>query len=46
MVTVAAWSGEKTLNSVLNSGKTAAETVELMKQMYGANCLYRAQIFK
>ena len=34
-MTVAAWSGERTLNSVLNSGRTAAETVELMRQVYG-----------
>ena len=26
-------------------GKTAAETVELMRQMYGDNCLSRVQIF-
>ena len=26
-------------------GKTAAETVELMRQVYGDNCLSRAQIF-
>ena len=45
MVTVAAaWSEERTLNSVLNSGKTAAETVELMRQVYGDNCLSRAHI--
>ena len=46
MVTVAAWSRERTLNPVLNSGKTAAETVELMRQLYGDNCLSRAQIFR
>ena len=46
MVTVAVWSGERTLNSVLNSGKTAAETVEMMRQVYGDNCLSRAQIFR
>jgi len=45
-VTVAAWSRERTLNSVLNSGKTAAETVEMMRQVYGDNCLSRAQIFR
>jgi len=33
MVTVAAWSRERTLNSVLNSGKL------VMKQVYGDNCL-------
>jgi len=27
-------------------GKTAAETVELMRQVYGDNCLSRAQIFR
>ena len=27
-------------------GKTAAETVELMRQVYGDNGLYRAQIFR
>jgi len=27
-------------------GKTAADTVELMRQMYGDNCLSRAQIFR
>ena len=27
-------------------GKTAAETVELMRQVYGNNCLSRAQIFR
>ena len=27
-------------------GKTAAETVELMRQVYGNNCLPRAQIFR
>jgi len=27
-------------------GKTAAETVELMRQIYGDNCLYRPQIFR
>jgi len=27
-------------------GKTAAETVEMMRQVYGANCLSRAQIFR
>jgi hypothetical protein len=26
--------------------KTAAETVELMRQVYGNNCLSRAQIFR
>jgi len=26
--------------------KTAAETVELMRQVYGDNCLSRAQIFR
>ena len=46
MVTVAAWSRERTLNSVLNSGKTAAETVEMMRQVYGDNCLSRTQIFR
>ena len=46
MVTLAAWSGERTSNSVSNSGKTAAETVELMRQVYGDNCLSRAQIFR
>ena len=46
MVTVAARSRERAINSVLNSGKTAAETVELMRQEYGDNCLSRAQIFR
>jgi hypothetical protein len=27
-------------------GKTAAETVEMMRQMYGDNCLSHAQIFR
>jgi hypothetical protein len=27
-------------------GKTATETVELMRQVYGDNCLSRAQIFR
>ena len=27
-------------------GKTAAETVELMRQVYGDNCLSHAQIFR
>ena len=27
-------------------GKTAAETVELIRQVYGDNCLSRAQIFR
>ena len=27
-------------------GKTAAETVEMMKHVYGDNCLSRAQIFR
>ena len=27
-------------------GKTAAETVELIRQVYGDNCLFRAQIFR
>ena len=27
-------------------GKTAAETVESMRQVYGDNCLSRAQIFR
>ena len=27
-------------------GKTAAETVKLMKQVYGDNCLSHAQIFR
>ena len=27
-------------------GKTAAETVEMMRQVYGDNCLSRAQIFR
>ena len=46
MFAVAAWSGERTLNSVLNLGKTAAETVELMRQVYGDNCLSRGQILR
>ena len=46
MVTVAAWSRERTLNSVLNSGKTAAETVKMMRKVYGDNCLSRAHIFR
>jgi len=37
---------ERTLNSALNSGKTAAETVELMRQVYRYNCLSRVQIFR
>ena len=41
-----AWSREGTLNSVLNSGKTAAKTVELMREVYGDNCLSHAQIFR
>jgi len=43
---VAAWSGERTLNSVLKLGKTAAETVELMRQVYWDNCLSSAQVLK
>ena len=39
MVTVAAWSRERTLNCVLNSGKLQ------QRQVYGDNCLSRAQIF-
>ena len=27
-------------------GKTAAETVEIMRQLYGDNCLSREQIFR
>jgi len=27
-------------------GKTAAKTVELMRQVYGDNCLSRTQIFR
>ena len=27
-------------------GKTAAETVEMIRQVYGDNCLSRAQIFR
>jgi hypothetical protein len=27
-------------------GKTAAETVELMRQVYGDNCSFRAQILR
>jgi len=27
-------------------GKTAAESVEMMRQVYGDNCLSRAQIFR
>ena len=27
-------------------GKTVAETVELMRQVYGDNCLSRAQLFR
>ena len=27
-------------------GKTAAETVELMRQVYGDNCLSRSQIYR
>ena len=46
MVTVVAWSRKRTLNSVLNLGKTAAETVEMMRKVYGDNCLSRAQIFR
>ena len=45
MVTVAAWSRERTLNSVLNSGKLQLR-LEMMKQLYGNNCLSRAQIFR
>ena len=46
VVTVVAWSRERTLNSVLNLGKTAAKTMELMRQVYGDNCLSHAQIFR
>ena len=45
MVTVAAWSRERTLNSVLNLGKLQLR-LELMRQVYGDNCLSRAQIFR
>ena len=45
MVTVAAWSRERTLNSVLNSGKLQLR-LELMRQVYRDNCLSRAQIFR
>ena len=45
MVTVAAWSRERTLNSVLNSGKLQLR-LEMMRQVYGDNCLSRAQIFR
>ena len=27
-------------------GKTAADTVEMVRQVYGDNCLFRAQIFR
>ena len=46
MVTVAAWSRERILNSILNLGKTAAETVELIRQVYGDNCLSHTQTFR
>jgi len=45
VVTVAAWSRERILNC-FKLGKTAAETVEMMRQVYGDNCLSRAQIFR
>ena len=44
MVTVAAWSKERTFYFKL--GKPAAETVELMRHVYGDNCLSLAQIFR
>jgi transposase len=34
------------IKSCFKLGKTAAETVELMRQVYGDNCLSRAQIFR
>ena len=43
MVTVAAWSRKRTLNSALNSGKLQLR-LELMRQVYWDNCLSRAQI--
>jgi len=46
VVTIAAWSRERTLHSFFKLGKTAAETVELMRQLYGDNWLSRAQIFR
>ena len=45
MVTVAAWSRERILNSVLNSGKLQLR-LEMLRQVYGDNCLSRAQIFR
>jgi len=45
VVTVAAWSRERTLNSVLNSGKLQ-QRLELTRQVYGDNCLSCAQIFR
>jgi len=45
VVTVAAWSRERTLNSVLNLGKLQLR-LELMRQVYGDNCLSCAQIFR
>ena len=45
MVTVPAWSRERTLNSVLNSEKLQLR-LEMMRQVYGDNCLSRAQIFR
>ena len=44
VIIAATWSRERKINSVLNSGKTAAETVELIRQVYGHNCLSRAQM--
>jgi len=43
VVTVAAWSREQTLNC-FKLGKTAARAVELMREVYGNNCLSRADI--
>jgi len=42
VVTVAAWSRERTLNSVLNSVKLHLR--QMMRQVYGDNCLSRAHI--
>ena len=45
MDTIAAWSRERTLNPVLNLGKLQLR-LELMRLVYGDNCLSCAQIFR
>jgi len=45
VVTIAAWPRKRILYC-FKLGKTAAKTVEMMRQVYGDNCLSRAQIIR